>query len=547
MRPRSLPRLLLLHCAWLGLSALALAQDLVRVEAHVTAVSASSLYLDRGLDAGLRVDDSVTIFLDSGIVSEGRVRSVTRTSARVELLPGVALPTSGARAEVRVPSERLQSSAEGPGHPPWEAQNPDWSPERPLLAPAFGATGSERKRETTGSLYARFSGTFDQQSGSRSYTLASLGLDSRTTNPFGKGGELDISAEEFVRSTELASGTDTSTDFSLRRLSYSFGGVPGEPTRWEFGRFLQHEFPELGLLDGAEWTETTAGGSHLGASLGAMPEPFPTLTTGDDVQAALYYRWSADRDETLTVGTAYQNTWHKGAQDRNLFLGTLDWISSRDFNLHSTAWVDFYGPGDTVKSNGFELTELSATAAWRAGERGNLTLDGSYRRYPEMLRQEFVALDPALLLHGHIERVGLGWAGGVGKDSNANARADFWQDQDDSGANYAAGVSWRDVPWNRGELSLSGYYADGTFSSGPGARVSVTRAWDKAFGTLAYSYSNYDQKGFVGSAASIAHESLFGSLDLTLGSSWDLSIYAEDRFGDQLDTWDLGLSLQMRF
>lgn len=547
MRTRSLLRMLLVHAAWIGASALAFAQDLVRVEAHVTAVSALGLYLDRGLDAGLRTDDTVTIFLDAGTVSEGRVRSVTRTSARVELLPGVAQPATGARAEVRVPAERLQSTPESPGHAPWEAQNPAWDPARPLLAPAFGREETERKRETTGSLYARFSGTFDQQSGGRNYTLASLGLDARTTNPFGKGGELAIGAEEFVRTTQLSSGSETNTDFSLRRLSYSFGGVPGEPTRWEFGRFLQNEFPEFGLIDGAEWTESFAGGSKLGASLGAMPEPFPTLTTGDDLQAALYYRWSADREESLRLGAAYQNTWHKGTQDRNLFLGTLDWVSERDFSLHSAAWIDYYGPSDTIKSSGFELTELDASASWRTSEQSNLTLDGSYRRYPEMLREEFVALDAELLRHGHIERAGLAWAGTVAKDTNANARADAWQDQDDSGANYSAGISWRELPWKRGELALNGYYADGTYSSGPGARVSVSRAWDNAFGTLAYSWANYDQKGFVGSASSIAHESIFGSLDFTLGTSWDLSIYAEDRFGDQLDTWDLGLSLQMRF
>jgi hypothetical protein len=94
---------------------------------------------------------------------------------------------------------------------------------------------------------------------------------------------------------------------------------------------------------------------------------------------------------------------------------------------------------------------------------------------------------------------------------------------------------------------LTGYYTDGTFSSGPGGRISATKSWDAAFGTLTYSFTNYDQKSFAGTATTVAHQSVFASVDVALGKAWDLSIYADDRFGDQLDTWDVGLSLQMRF
>jgi hypothetical protein len=36
-------------------------------------------------------------------------------------------------------------------------------------------------------------------------------------------------------------------------------------------------------------------------------------------------------------------------------------------------------------------------------------------------------------------------------------------------------------------------------------------------------------------------------MDFELGRSWDLSFYADRRFGDQIDTWDIGLGLQLRF
>ena len=549
MNLRPLLRLALLQAAWLCISASAWAQDLVRVEAHVSSVSVGTgqIYIDKGLDAGLRVDDPITFYLDTGLTADGRVRSVTRTSARIELLPGSVEPGIGGRAEIMVPGERLKPLAEGE-HQPWEAQNPSWDPNRPLLAPAFGTTPEERPGVTTGQIYTRFSGTFDQQSGGNSYLLASLGIDMRRTNPFGKGGEFAFSAEYFHRVNQVAGQPDDVTDdFSVRRLSYRIGGEEDNPTRWEFGRFLQHEFPELGLLDGVEWSQKTATGSVYGASFGAMPEPFPTMPKDDDVQAAVYYRWAADRERKFTWGNVYENTWHKGAQDRNLFISTVDWIASRVFSLHATAWIDYYGPGDTVKPDGFELTEFSGSGSWRTSERSSVNINVSSRKYPEMMRTEFVSMTPDQLLNDHIERIGGGWNGMIGTNTRASVRADFWQDQSDTGATYDASIGWKDLLWDRGELTLMGNYADGTYSSGPGGRITATKGWDSAFGTLAYSFTNYDQKSFDGTAATVANQSIFASVDFTLGKSWDLSIYADDRFGDQLDTWDVGLSLQLRF
>ncbi|MBK7644749.1 MAG: hypothetical protein IPJ19_17190 [Planctomycetes bacterium] len=547
MRIRTLLRLGLLQAAWILVSAVAWAQDLTRVEANVTSVSSGTVFLDRGLDAGIRVDDAVTIFTASGFTTDGRVRSVTRTSARLELLPGAATPNIGDRVEIMIPSERLKPLADGE-HQPWESQNPAWDPNRPLLSPAFGTAPEERESVTSGQAYLRLSGTFDQQSGGRNYLLTSLGLDLRRTNPFGHGGEFSMSAEGYRRTSQLPNAPDENTDdFSLRRFSYRVGGEEDNPTRWEFGRFLQHEFPELGLIDGVEWSDKTSTGSTYGASFGAMPEPFPKLSSGDDIQAAMYYRWSADREHKLTYGAVYQNTWHKGNQDRNLFVGTLDWIASKVFSLHTVAWIDYYGPGDTVKHDGFELTEFTASGSWRTSERSSVNINASSRRYPELLRSEFVSLSPDQLLHDHIERIGAGWSSMIGTNTRTSARADFWKDQDDSGENYDASLGWKDLLWDRGELTLTGYYTDGTYSSGPGGRVSATKAWDDAFGTLMYSFTNYDQKSFAGTTATVAHQSIFASVDMALGKAWDLSIYVDDRFGDNLDTWDVGLSLQLRF
>ena len=301
------------------------------------------------------------------------------------------------------------------------------------------------------------------------------------------------------------------------------------------------------MLDGVEWSQRTASGSAFGASFGAMPEPFPTMPDDDDVQAAVFYRWIADRDRTLTWGNAYQNSWHQGEQDRNLFVSTLDWIAGKSFSLHASAWIDYYGAGDVIKPDGFELTELNASASWRTGERSSLSLSASARNYPEMLRTEFVPMTPEQILDDHIERIGAGWSGQLGTHTRGSARIDLWQDQDDSGTTYDASLGWRDLLWERGELTLAANYADGTYSSGPGARVVATKDFDPAFGTLSYSFASYDQKAFSGASATVANQSIFASLDLPLGRSWDLSLFGDRRFGDQIDAWDVGLALLLRF
>jgi hypothetical protein len=513
------------------------AQERVRVEAKVSSLLGNTVFIDAGQAAGLRAEDSVFFELSNGTRAEGRVRAVAKNSARVEMLPGAPLPSVGERAWSEVPRERLSA--------PREPQA--WDPEKPLLAPAFGRGEAERESRTSGRAYLRWNGTFDNLNGSRSYHYGTLGIDTLTTNPFGKGGDLQLEAEWYTRSADSDGYTSNDSELNLRRLSYRTGGVDGEPTRWEFGRFQQHAFPELGRLDGAEWTQALADGASFGASAGAMPLPVAGLSSFEDWQAALYWRGASGEDQRLLYGLAYQNTWHDGEQDRNLFLGSLDWDPSRDFSLRGRLWIDLYDSADTFKDSAFEISELYASATWRSENKSGFTLRGSHQTYPQLLREEYSVSDPELLADGYRDRLGASWWKQLGAITRVTARADMWRDQDDDGLSFEAGASWRDLPWSNGDLSLSAFHVDGSYSSGPGARLAVSRNWGAAFANFAYSWTSYDQKGFVGEQATLAHHSLFGSLDWTIANEWDLGLYAEDRFGDELDSWTLGLNLQWRF
>ena len=559
-------------------------EELVRVEAAVSALSGGSVYLDRGRAAGLATGDRVTF--PGPTAAEGIVRAVSRSSSRVEMLAGSDAPAIGARAEIEVPAERLRAPepapsarpprddrapqdappapasapprtptdaassappAAPPAHPQWTHPPENWNDELPLLAKALGVEPEDRARAWSGRAYLRWNATTDERGGGRSYHLGTLGFDGRLENPFGRGGALEIDAAAYERVVDLSDGDDSDTRPLLRRLSYAFGGTEDDRDRVEIGRFLHDEFPELGVVDGVEWTRRYGtGASRFGFSAGGLPEPFPSMRSFESVGVALDHRWVPDEDERLSVGTAYQNTWFRGEQDRNLFLATLDWKASRDLSLHGSAWVDWYGPGDEVKE-GFELTELRASATRRIGSTSGIGLSLVHVRWPELLRREFRSVTPEQLEENEVERLSLSGWHAFAPRVRANARVDGWRDQDDAGTNAEVGVAVRDWLWDEGEVGASAFWADGTYSSGPGLRLSATKGFERASANVAWQIVDYEQKGFVGEQGSLAHHSIFAGLDFEIGERWDLSLLGDWRFGDELEGYGIGLTLQARF
>ncbi|MBI5362364.1 MAG: hypothetical protein HZA53_04235, partial [Planctomycetes bacterium] len=436
-----------------------------------------------------------------------------------------------------------------PVHPPWTHPPENWAADHPLLAPAFGRRPEERESEVHGRAWLDLHHTTDDVGGTKNYDFGRLGTDTRVTNPFGAGGELQFDAEVQKRDFSFPDApTESDTDFVLRRFSYAVGGTRDEPTRFEAGRFLAHEFPELGLVDGVEWTRRAEGGSRFGVNAGGLPEPFPQkMNSFHDLGFALFGRYVSGEKEELRLGGALQNTWHDGATDRNLFLAEAEWRPSKSFSWRNLAWVDYYDSGDTLKSQGFELTEFTSQGRWRFGDDWGASATASHRRYPELLREEFVNLSPDLIQNGKLDRGSIALWHDFSRKTRIDARVDAWSDQDDSGTTADLGMAWRDLLYANGTVSLSVYKADGSFSSGEGVRASASKAWERTFGMLSYEYSSFDQKDFTGAQSTLAHHALYGTLDLPLGDKWNLTIQGEDRFGDEQSAWGLGLMLQMRF
>lgn len=563
-----------LMIAWFVLgTGTALAQDKVKIEVSVSAASGGSYYLDRGRSDGLEAGDRVLFFPSSGSSSAGTIRAVSKNSARVDLDPGSTAIVIGDRGEVFVPRDRIapaplpvkpapSPSAPAPTpsapepappiekprveHPPWTHPPEEWQKDTPLLAPAFGLSPEQRERRVRGRAWLQSQYTNDGEYGS-SYSHSSTGVDATLENPFGKGGELRFNAAAWTRSFDAEFADDTQSRLRLNRFAYTVGGIEKRPTRWNIGRFLQTGLPEFGLLDGAEWNRRLPSGDDVGVSVGAMPVPTSKLTSFDDYQAAAFYRFALDRERRNTIALGYQNTWHEGEQDRNLFVAEARAEPGRDVSLRSAAWLDVYGAEDEIKGAGLELTEFLLGLTWRTSVMSGVGLTLSHRRLPELLRSEFQEYDAASVRSSKLQRVAVnGWTN-VTPKIRLDARADHWRDEDDDGTAGEAGVALRDLLFAQGEVRASVFYAEGSYSSGPGVRVSGSKSFGRSAATLGYEFVDYEQKGFAGEEEQLAQQALFGTLDLPLWEKWDLSFLSDKRFGDRQDSWSVGIMLQTRF
>lgn len=550
--------------------------EMLRIEVVCTAISGHSVYLDLGREAGFAPGDRMRLFPPDGSPRRGRISSVSRTSARAEMEGSAEGLEIGLRGEVWIPRQRLEQAAEderaaqlapeteapaaesAPGaeaeapaakaevaHPPWTVPPEEWSREQPLLAPAHGLAPEERARRFDGRVYTSFDWTSDSVGGvDRDFQSAALGFDGRVENPFGNGGVLALDTELFGR--RFTSDGDSENDSKLRidRASYTWGGVRTARDRGEVGRFLQHELPELGFLDGVEYSHQLGTSQRVGASLGFLPIPDDFFRTGDDLQAAVFYRRESPEDRRVSVAGGYQKTWHKGVADRDLFVGQAEYHPSNYTSFSTSALVDYYTSGDTLKDSGFELTQVFANATHRTVGGHGMGLFLSRFRWPELLRNEFPDVTAQDIANNVSTRYGIdGWYA-LGSKTQLYGRVDAWSDQDDSGSGGRARVTWRDVLTQGDSFVLESFTNGGKFTSSVGLRASARRRLEHGSADLSWDTTRFDQSGVD---ETLLQHALRGGLEFSLGTNWFLALYAESRFGDDQDALSFGFLLQRSF
>ena len=512
-----------------------------RVEVSVLSISNGVARLNHGRRLGIEPGDRVRLFPTGLPTLEGAVLSVRENSCRVEFSQDASAVEPGTTGEVLVPLDRTSSTPL-----PWTAPAENYDRAQPLLL-GRATPAEDRPPSWRGRVFFQTEWTENRGSNSAEYLFGNLGVDLNYENPFGNGGRLHFNADAFSRTANLDLGFDVD-DSRLRfdRFSYAWGGTREKADRWQVGRFLHHEFPELGVVDGVEFSHRLDNGNRVGASFGYQPAILEDFRHEDDLQVSIFYRHLAGLNDELALGMSYQRTWHKGRPDRDLVLATIDLKPREDWTIWGSSWIDIYGSDATNKDSNVELTQLIAGVTWADRTGKGLTASLTQTRWPELLRDEFVAPPVSLLADGHVERIRIqGWRP-LAEHFRIRGSLDYWSDQDDSGSGGELFLGARDLLWKRGEISAALYARSGKFDDLIGLRLSGFKSTD--LGTFRGTIDTTSVEGATfGGTASESQLRLRGSWDQSIGLDWYLSLYAQTVSIDVVDTSTLGLHLQWSF
>lgn len=533
----------------------------IRVEVRVTFASGDSVYVDKGRGAGLEIGDIVVLEDPTRGRLEAELTVVATTSARARMRSGQEPPEPGVRGEVIIPSDRVEpeeAPAPGPGageggketpaHPPWKGEIGERKPDTPLLAPAFHQDPSERPVTWRGRIFTHLLTNVDREGDADSrYFLARLGADVSATNLFGRGGLFRIAADVEDRKVDVDGGRDRNDgDFRLDRFYYEWGGGWDASLLVDIGRYLPHQTPELGIVDGLGVVYDIGFGS-LGVDLGALPEPQPDRASFEDWGGTISWRYASGERDSFTATAAYQQTWHKGDQDRSLLLLKTTYTPTLDAGFFASVWIDHYGSNDVIKSSGFELTELHLNGWWRFAPDHRARLGYSRIRWPELLRNEFPEIAARLIEDNLVNRVDLSTTHDLTDHWRLDTRIGWWGDQDDSGVTGHLTASVRNLVASGMTLSATAFRTDGSVSRGYGLRLQARQSLTAAFLSLGYEISKREIDSTAIGGGDLTQHAIFASVDWSFGRNWSLSVNGDYRFGDAQDAVSLGVYVQYRF
>jgi len=413
-----------------------------------------------------------------------------------------------------------------------------------LLAPVSQLTAADRPTTVSGRMYA-FSDLICDNERNTSSVFSRAGLDMRIGNAFGNGGKLrlDFEGNQFDFSSADGLNDDTSNDFRLDRLSYTVGGDRHNPLSVEAGRFLQKEFPQFGVLDGAEVGMRLRNGHRIGTSVGFIPVLYGSNSgTGNDLQTAFFYR-AISKDEKSNLGAGFQKTWHDGQADRDLVVLEGSSRTEGGFYMHGSAWIDLYDANDPSR-NGTELSRVSATGSYRDPSGNGWLVSLSQFRFPNLLQQQI--FDPTTLVFSdkEVRRADVTLFRKLAADYTGTARTHFWNDEDSSGGGGELRLDIRDVWVQRSRLGIAVFASQGQFSDVTGLRLNSSLNLDPGFLRFTWSSANYSNVEFTNSTSDLLQHRARLSYDTSFGSGLSLSLYGELRTGDQQDSRSAGFYFQ---
>lgn len=435
-----------------------------------------------------------------------------------------------------------EPGAERP-RPAWERPDDGWTSGEPLLARVRVERPDQRAPVIGGRTYLAAGGA-SNLAADRGHGFLRGGFDAYVTNPFRSGGRLDLDAEldlgaHFVPGIEGRDGGQGR--LRVDALSYSWGGDRWDPEGYTVGRFLMGTTPELGRLDGVEWTRRFAGGDRIGASAGYLVEDGFDGSTGHELAFTGFYRWVPDERELVSVTGAFEKTFYNGDRDRDLVFvraTALPGGGLGPWSLHTALWYDLYDGEDAAAASGANLSR-SRVQAWRdwdaavAGRRDHFGVSLVHEEYVDTKADALDPLFGAGLADERTDRLALDGDVWVAPDRRLFYGAGVWDDVNEDGIDVETGVELvgdRFGDWlGSGErFDVRSFASVGRSSTVLGAGCAYGAGWDEEVAwELAYELMHEDRQGFsAGRDDSLQHRVRY-TLGYTGLGAWRLAGHAE--------------------
>lgn len=539
----------------------------VLVELRVLAGRPGTATLDRGAEDGLRRGDRVKLRLKDGREVFGTLVRLEERGSAMELDETTLVVPPGTRGEARVPAERFtvvpvptppppeapttqlggEAGGEPTAHAPWPERDDGWRQGEPLLARVRPLRPAERAPTTYGRIYSIDDFVYSSED-ERSDVFARVGTEFVTENRYGRGERLHFDGELNWRLTDVPDDDDENEGhLRIDRASYASGGTRFDPERLELGRFLQHNAPEFGLVDGAEWGRRLDGGDRFAFSAGFMPKPEATPDSVDDFQASASYRWVYDESEQLSATAGYQKTLHHANADRDLFLAGLRYLPREGTTFVATVWADWYTGADDAKDRGLEVTQAYVSTGRRFEAGHSVQLVYAHREFPELDRDEFLPVTAQQLADDHLDRASLQTRLALAKTVRVHCLVGGWVDQDDHGRDVSGGFQFDDLFFERTTIELVGFANDAKFATVVGARAGIARRLSAGRVGLEYEIADSRLDGFSDANDDLPHHRVRLSTEHFLDGGWSLATHVDGMTWDHEASVVLGFYLQRTF
>jgi hypothetical protein len=567
------------------------------IDVRVMISSPGTLVVDRGSVDFVRVGDVVVFELRGKSPRRGRVTKVDERSATVKLEDPAAVVPSGARGKLEMPKERRQpqkkepppeapkqpdakpadskpapvpspappvapkpdaKKAEAPqepkpdaapakstqDHPEWSNTDKAWTKGMPLLTELPPVRPEQRTPTVSGSLFSSAQYVRAADGGSSS-SFVRAGGSLTAENLFGDGATLHVEGDVHYRNEVDG---DHGVELLPYEVSYTWGGTRFDPTRLEVGRFLQYGMPEFGVVDGVEYARRLSDGSSFGASLGFMPEPDDDFESFADFQIAAWYRWVLDDSERLALRGGFEQTFHHGSADRDLFVADLRWAMDSDLDFHGTTWIDLYGSGDAGKS-ALELTQALLVLTRRFDESSGGDVTYRHQAFPLIDRDgEFTP--PATLQEiedDHLDELAASAYHYTDSHLRLHGEAGAWYDEDETGGSADAGLEFPEVLIHDLRADFTAFGSRGQFSTLFGGRVTCSLPADDGRWDLSYEYANHRLHGFSSNLNDLVQQRVWLSRSFHWGGGWSFSLDAQATWWDTDVSWAAGWFVQKTF